>query len=798
MIFKFRWLLIGYFILLCPVIQAFSQEIGHDIKIGPQIRGMIETGESSDKDSQPRGFSEEMTDQQSIGPDDRIRVIIILDADPLKPVAETGLRELSLRVAELGGTLGDHAYNNVQATLPLKNIETLAGWSGIKGIKLPFRPDINAVITEGLGTIGAAAWQDSGVSGKGVKTGVIDVGFAGYDTLIGSELPNLITTKVSGLSSDFTYSYHGTACAEILHDIAPDSHMHLVNVADVEVDFTNAVDWMNQQGVSVISSSIGISLRIQLKFIHDLLNSQSSFLTEYYKAQMKMLDDILAQWDNTVKRADGDGITWVQAAGNDGRKKWLGKFIDTDNDRFLNFSTQENANEIEVENAPFGDSLYVVMSWGDPDVPATEDYDLYVRDEAGNLLCSSALDQANFQVGVESCRITVNPFLKYFVSVDGARPGKEEISIMLGTEDFPNFKHHNGEGTVKLISPAYTESALTVGAVSAINPDRIRDYSSRGPNDDGVIKPDLVAPDGVSTVTYGSRGFFGTSAATPHVAGAAALVKGVYPGWNPSQIRSYLELSAIDLGESGEDNVFGSGRVKLPLNFGADFSGAVPLSGNWDGFSGDGIGLFAGGRFYLDRDNDGYIDEVVTYGKATDLPIVGDWDGDGIADIGVYRRADRTFYLDIDRDEITDRRIVYGAAGDIPLSGDWNGDGISDISVYRPSRLSFYLDFNQDGRSEVIIVYGTSGDVPVVGDWDGDRKADIGMYRSSRSTFFLDFDENGRSEIRTAYGTSGDIPFSGDWDGDDIDGTGVFRTSNRTFYLDRFSDGITDYRIAVR
>jgi hypothetical protein len=92
----------------------------------------------------------------------------------------------------------------------------------------------------------------------------------------------------------------------------------------------------------------------------------------------------------------------------------------------------------------------------------------------------------------------------------------------------------------------------------------IEPFSSQGPSGDGTIKPDLVAPDWVSTYSYGLDGFPGTSAAAPHVAGICALIKQRYPNWSPAQVKTYLESNAIDLGSRGKDNVFGSGLVRLP------------------------------------------------------------------------------------------------------------------------------------------------------------------------------------------------------------------------------------------
>jgi hypothetical protein len=83
------------------------------------------------------------------------------------------------------------------------------------------------------------------------------------------------------------------------------------------------------------------------------------------------------------------------------------------------------------------------------------------------------------------------------------------------------------------------------------------------------MKPDLVGPDSVSSFTFGpfsgcgASGFAGTSAATPHVAAAAALVKQANPAFGPDELQSYLESHAVDLGPAGKDADFGSGALSL-------------------------------------------------------------------------------------------------------------------------------------------------------------------------------------------------------------------------------------------
>jgi hypothetical protein len=80
-----------------------------------------------------------------------------------------------------------------------------------------------------------------------------------------------------------------------------------------------------------------------------------------------------------------------------------------------------------------------------------------------------------------------------------------------------------------------------------------------------------VAGDGVSTETYGTHGFFGTSAAAPHVAGAAAVLSsatvssGLFTfAWSPADFLRLLQVRSRDFGVAGPDNTYGWGGIVLP------------------------------------------------------------------------------------------------------------------------------------------------------------------------------------------------------------------------------------------
>ena len=71
----------------------------------------------------------------------------------------------------------------------------------------------------------------------------------------------------------------------------------------------------------------------------------------------------------------------------------------------------------------------------------------------------------------------------------------------------------------------------------------------------GVLlqKPDITAADGVATSVEGFTTFFGTSAAAPHAAAIAALIKSKFPALTPAQIRTALVSTAIDIEAPGVD-----------------------------------------------------------------------------------------------------------------------------------------------------------------------------------------------------------------------------------------------------
>ncbi|MFB7939772.1 S8 family serine peptidase [Streptomyces sp. NPDC056049] len=143
---------------------------------------------------------------------------------------------------------------------------------------------------------------------------------------------------------------------------------------------------------------------------------------------------------------------------------------------------------------------------------------------------------------------------------------------------------NTGPGLNSVSSPGCAPSVLTVGAVD--RDDSTAPFSSRGPTAaTHTLKPEIAAPGvGISAAAAGGRGIYayramsGTSMATPHVAGAAAVVRQRHPDWTPRQIKAALVSSAkADI--PGDARETGAGRLDVKAALDATVLGAPAVQG---------------------------------------------------------------------------------------------------------------------------------------------------------------------------------------------------------------------------
>ncbi len=217
-----------------------------------------------------------------------------------------------------------------------------------------------------------------------------------------------------------------------------------------------------------------------------------------------------------------------------------------------------------------------------------------------------------------------------------------------------------------------------------------------------------------------------------------------------------------------------SGPPDLTITSSVFQPGDLPVTGDFDGDGTDTVGIFrianGNGAFFVSNLTNGGVSTGGFFGQAGDIPIAGDWDGDGKDGIGVFRPSAGKFFL---RNQIgfqipsgqVDFTITFGAVGDIPLAGDWDGDGDDTIGVYRESQHRFFLRNKLNAGADINVQFGIAGDLPLTGDWDGDGDDTIGLFRNSSHKFFLRNVNNVANNIVVDFGATGDTPLAGDWDG---------------------------------
>ena len=147
----------------------------------------------------------------------------------------------------------------------LREIANLSDTTAISLIVPPQsfqEPPLQSILGDGPAAHRSAAWNQAGFTGSGIKIGVIDVGYAGADGLLGTELPADPQTRCYTTDTDSPtdltrcdQSDHGTLVAESIIDIAPEATLYLASVRSPG-DLADVVDWMISQDVSVINMSL--------------------------------------------------------------------------------------------------------------------------------------------------------------------------------------------------------------------------------------------------------------------------------------------------------------------------------------------------------------------------------------------------------------------------------------------------------------------------------------------------------------------------------------------------------------
>ncbi len=482
---------------------------------------------------------------------------------------------------ESGASPRNIGADYIEAYVPVSLLPSASEREGVNSVRtiVPPQPAQGIVVSEGVAAHGVPAWHAAGLKGQGVKIGVIDVGFKDFQSLMGTELPSTVEarcyTDIGVFTSNLTdcipteapesSKLHGTAVTEAAFDIAPEADYYIANTSSLG-DLADTVDWMVSEGVDVINMSVGF-----------LFDGPGDGTTPFS-------DSPLASVDKAVE----GGIVWVNAAGNSAWANWFGPFSDPDTNRTHQFSAAgDECNGVIIQLEPF-EGFTAQLRWEDFWGGASSDLDLYLISLSGSTfrLSDAVRKSEEVQTGgagdIPFERIEIEygdiPDGVYCLAINrhaGAAPDWVQILVWGAASALQHYTPAHS-----IANPAESANAglLAVGAAgrnagsddnSFDNPfdtTIIEPFSSRGPTLDDRIKPDIVGADAGQSVTYRSERnpngyFFGTSQASPHVAGLAALVKQRFPEKSPQEIAQYLKDNAE---ARGAQHTWGDGFAKLP------------------------------------------------------------------------------------------------------------------------------------------------------------------------------------------------------------------------------------------
>ena len=453
-------------------------------------------------------------------------------------------------VTRLGGTLNGISGSRFDAVVPVSILERLAQADVVQFVGLPSRL-MPTALSEGVGLSGGDAWLSSPYTGAGIKVGIVDVSFTGYAARLGSSLPARVDTSCAQSAMDVGNT-HGTIVSEIVAGFVPDAILYLAPIT-TSVDLSNAVACLVAAGVKVINMSGS--------FPYDGPGDGTGYV------------------NSIVSYASSQGVLWVNAAGNSRQGHWSGLWSDADSDGFLNFS---GLNETQAVSLAAGELLIATLRWNDAWGSSCNDYDLLLYNATATVRLDASTD-------VQNCTGNPREFIQYVAPTTGTYLLSIGRWSALGTQRFDlqvgrTITYFTPAGSIENPADNASPGALAVGAVRWSSPTVQEPFSSEGPTADGRVKPDLVAADGVSN-SFGAP-FFGTSAAAPHAAGAAALLRGAFGNSTASQIKAMLISNAVDIGAVGADQQTGSGRLTLgappvPGTVFEDDSPSVRYTGQW-------------------------------------------------------------------------------------------------------------------------------------------------------------------------------------------------------------------------
>ena len=419
----------------------------------------------------------------------------------------------------LGGRIELQSQRRIQALMPPERLAEVARATALLRVEPPAYA-IPLQVVPATSLMGVDRWRAAGFTGHGVRVAVLDSGFEGYVGQLGTSLPAEV--RMRSFRSDGQIEAgtdHGTRAAQVVHAIAPEAELYLLNFSTV-TELSAAVDFIVEEQIDVVSFSLG--------FIHSGPGDGTG-----------SVDDIFS-------RGAGEDVVWVVSSGNWAQQHWAGVFIDDDGDTVHEFAAGVSHNGHDFVE---GDLIVVSLRWSDVWGEACSDYDLEMFGPDGSLVRASRRIQDCSGNPVEGFQVLATAGGSYAVRIVQAAsesPAELELMVVGSPDRGATLDFFVDAGS--LSEPADHPGVLTVGALAGEVPLHVAAFSSRGPTVDGRSKPEVLSPTGVEAP--GQSTFAGTSAAAPHVAAVAAMLREARPEASADSIRAELIERAVDLSTS--------------------------------------------------------------------------------------------------------------------------------------------------------------------------------------------------------------------------------------------------------
>jgi hypothetical protein len=532
---------------------------------------------------------------------------------------------INLGAADVQSYPSQQMVNGFIPVWMIPQLTSLPNFASVSSIERPLSY-LGSAETQGDGVMLAPQFRATqGADGSGQIVGVLSTsannvtGGLGQSERTGDLIPSHVKDLEDLPAGDPNATDEGRAMMEIVADVAPGSNQYFHTGFISEQDMASGILQLAGAGASSIVDDIN------------------------YGDEPMFNDGIIGQ---AVNQVNSQGVFYASAAGNAGpmgfTTSWNsinatvaginGTFLDLGNQNVFQTFTllpgQTFSPDVQWDNA----FLEGGASSSNPNFQVQTQINVLITNGAGTvveegtagapfgdqnntIVGQGGTNQAFQQIGFQNTTTNVQQYAMEFQLVQGPAPTKlrwvdfqdyDGVDIgALGEGGPVVFGHQTAAGDVAVAAafwgtPKVTENFSSVGGPVPFLFDA---SGNRLATPDIRQKPNLTAPDGVDvSFAFGFPpaagspdphfNFFGTSAASPHVAGAAALLLQRYGKTSPSQLLQYMEQTATPVDGTVPNQFAGSGLVQLVAQSG--ITGGLPFVGGQTSNTATQMGILTG------------------------------------------------------------------------------------------------------------------------------------------------------------------------------------------------------------